>query len=97
MRAYLGAPSDIDQAPISTKLRNYSEGSRIRLPLVTGLLEGTSKVLIEELPVPVENCKKKFWSKKDLFNTELTKPVAASVLFLSHQKTFFIHSCSCCC
>ena len=64
------------------------EESRIRLPLVTGLLEGTSKVLIEELPVPVENCKKKFWSKEDLFNTELTKPVAASVLFLSHQKTF---------
>ena len=55
---------------------------------MTGLLEGTSKVLIEELPVPVENCKKKFWSKEDLFNTELTKPVAASVLFLSHQKTF---------
>ena len=56
---------------------------------MTGLLEGTSKVLIEELPVPVENCKKKFWSKVDLFYPELTKPVAASVLFLSHQKTFF--------
>ena len=53
--------------PGSNLNKTKGEGSRIRLPLVTGLLEGTSKVLIEELPVPVENCKKSFGPRKIYF------------------------------
>ena len=61
---------------------------------MTGLLEGTSKVLIEELPVPVENCKKSFGPRKIYFIpslqnqwlhlscSSLTKKLFYSFLFL---------------
>ena len=85
------------------------EESRIRLPLVTGLLEGTSKVLIEELPLPVENYKKSFGPRKIYFIpslqnqwlhlscSSLTKKLFLFILVLVVVEFFSLGCWSCCC